>query len=411
MTLPVDPRYFTDPTPSRSQRIGLSVGSILGDVLQRRQQQNAFKALGLSPDLAYLPAQSQQAAIKYSSQLQSAPLLRKIQENIINSFGDGSPIPQSDGQDISHPAVITGLPEEQPTIGQPPTIPQQPMGNQQPTQQPQTSQQPSVAQEINDIKEPINNIQNPRERMQKTSQAIAAYSLIDPKGGKVLANLQAQLYKNFTDMADREYSRVEPLLKEADQSILDTAQKQSALNAVDYAIENGDLSFWSRDNLANVLGIDGLRTATGAAFINGLKEFLIGSFSRLGSRPNQWAEQQVDKSLPQIGRNKQANQIVKYSLQNGIDINNHYVETINKLAEQDKQQYGYIKGDLGYRVNQEMQAYGKIKKREYERKVVDIIYPGDEPIRMKRTVKGKEVYSTVPRDQISEALDRGATPV
>ena len=411
MTLPVDPRYFTDPTPSRSQRIGLSVGSILGDVLQRRQQQNAFKALGLSPDLAYLPAQSQQAAIKYSSQLQSAPLLRKIQENIINSFGDGSPIPQNE-QDISPPPIITGLPEEQPTIGPPQNIPQQqPMGNQQPTQQPQGSQQPSVAQEINDIKEPINNIQNPRERMQKTSQAIAAYTLIDPKGGKVLANLQGQLYKNFTDMADREYSRVEPLLKEADQSILDTAQKQSALNAVDYAIENGDLSFWSRDNLANVLGIEGLRTATGAAFINGLKEFLIGSFSRLGSRPNQWAEQQVDKSLPQIGRNKQANQIVKYSLQNGIDINNHYVETINKLAEQDKQQYGYIKGDLGYRVNQEMQAYGKIKKREYERRIVDILYPGDEPVRMKRKVKGKEVYSTVPRDQISEALDRGATPV
>lgn len=400
MTVPVDPRYFTDPNPSASQRIGLSVGGILGDILQKRQQQNAFKALGLSPELAYLPKESQQAAIKYSSQLQNAPFLRKVQEQILDSFGGGTTIPTTAPQDITQPSMMPGVPgPEQPMMPQQPTIPQQP-----------TQNQPSIAQEINDVKAPINNIQNPRERMEKTSQAIAAYSLVDPKGGKVLANLQGQLYKNFTDMADREYSRVEPLLKAADQSILDTAQRQSALNSVNYAIENGDLSFWSRDNLANVFGIEGLRTATGAAFISGMKEFLIGSFSRLGSRPNQWAEQQVDKSLPQIGRNKQANQLVAYSLQNGIDINNHYVETINTLAEQDKQQYGYVRGDLGYRVNQEMQAYGKIKKREYERRVVDIMYPGEGPVKMKRTVKGKTVYSQVPRDQISEALDRGAIP-
>lgn len=408
MTVPVDPRYFTDPNPSASQRIGIGVGGLLGNILQKRQQESAFKALGLSPELAYLPKESQQAAIKYSSQLQSAPFLRRVQQEILDSFGGGGTIPTTAPQDVTAPSMMPGIPPgpEQPTMPQQPTGPQQPNQNQL-----NDVNQPSVAQEINDVKEPINNIQNPRERMEKTSQAIAAYSLVDPKGGKVLANLQGQLYKNFNDMADKEYARVEPLLKEADQLILDTAQRQSALNAVNYAIENGDVSFWSRDNLANILGIEGLRTATGAAFVNGLKEFLIGSFSRLGSRPNQWAEQQVDKSLPQIGRNKQANQLVAYSLQNGIDINNHYVETINRLAEQDKQQYGYVKGDLAYRVNQEMQAYGKIKKREYERKVVDIIYPGEEPIRMKRTVKGKEVYSTVPRDQVSEALDRGATPV
>ena len=113
--------------------------------------------------------------------------------------------------------------------------------------------------------------------------------------------------------------------------------RQSSLDQMSTALTSRDLGFFSLDNLAEMTGIEGLRTPEGALFKTAGKEYFLGNIARAGARPNMWVEKQILDMLSKIGRSTAANLTVTRALQNELDLDKERVRYTNEhINEPDK---------------------------------------------------------------------------
>lgn len=174
--------------------------------------------------------------------------------------------------------------------------------------------------------------------------------------------------RNITEKKEDRRSRfgeklAEKVLVRADEIAEMLPQKQSALNLMNKAITDKDLSFFSRDNLAEITGIEGFRSPEGSIFKTAAKEYFLGNLVRAGARPNQWIEQQISDMLTKIGRSTEANLSVSRALQNELDIDKERVRLTHEIADElDKSGGDYRK--LGSMVNTRLSKYAEDKQRE-----------------------------------------------
>jgi len=163
--------------------------------------------------------------------------------------------------------------------------------------------------------------------------------------------------KRHTDLSQK--------VLESSNEIAETLpQLESALGLMENAIANKDLSFWSKDNLAELTGIEGLRSPEGAIFKTAAKEFFLGSIARAGARPNQWIEQQISDMMTKIGRSPEANLSVSRALRNELDLKKERVRLTEEISNDLENSLGYIPRDLGNRVNKELAFYADKKQTE-----------------------------------------------
>lgn len=152
-----------------------------------------------------------------------------------------------------------------------------------------------------------------------------------------------------------------PFLKKVDESRDNVRQKEGALDLMEGALQEGDLTFFSRDNFANFLGQfgEGLRTAKGAQLLNAQKEFLLSNIQRAGARPNQWIEQQISNMLPKTGRNKEANLTVVEALRAETEIQRKKIQLTDEIAQNYRNQIGYVPANIGALVDAQMVPFAQ----------------------------------------------------
>lgn len=216
-----------------------------------------------------------------------------------------------------------------------------------------------------------------------TDQDVFAGGLIDPTLGKALQRRKESQEKGKEKeeelkakekkaKADRAWQRVKPIFARADERDELASQKSSALSTMEDAVSEGNIGFFSYDNLANLTGIEGLRRGKGAAFTAASKEYFLGSLKRAGARPNQWIEQQILKMLPMIGRSREANLSVLEMLKTDLAVEEEQSNILNRLAEEDEANFGYIKGDVGRRTQKELKKFADTEQRKLEIKLRSI---------------------------------------
>jgi len=154
------------------------------------------------------------------------------------------------------------------------------------------------------------------------------------------------------------------VLEKADATAETIPQKQSSLELMKEAVKNKNLSFFSKDNLAEMTGLEGFRSPEGALFKTAGKEYFLGNISRAGARPNMWIEQQISDMLPKIGRSLEANLSVTRALENELALDEKRVEVTDRIAKELEDSLGYIPRDLGTRVQKEMTSYAQEKQKE-----------------------------------------------
>lgn len=135
-----------------------------------------------------------------------------------------------------------------------------------------------------------------------------------------------------------------------EQAILDIKEASPNVSALDY--------------FADITGFEPLRSAEGAKLKTGIKDFFLSDLSRVGARPNQWIEQQLADALPKIGRSTEANLITAEGLQFKVDLAKKRVELIDKLSEEDRKKFGFVKGDIDSRAFKEMKKYTIDRQKE-----------------------------------------------
>jgi len=154
------------------------------------------------------------------------------------------------------------------------------------------------------------------------------------------------------------------ILQNAEEKAATLIQKETSLNLQDQALASKDLSYFSRDNLAELTGIEGFRSPEGAVYKTAGKEYFLGNISRAGARPNMWIEQQISDMMSKVGRSTEANLSVNRALRNELDIDKEEVRLIETISKRLEDQLGYIPRDLGSRVNKELKVYAEDKQKE-----------------------------------------------
>jgi hypothetical protein len=179
----------------------------------------------------------------------------------------------------------------------------------------------------------------------------------DEQKSKVNLQEQKDIRKFNTDIS-------KDILKENEKEAQGLIQTESALNLMEDAIANKDMSFFTLDNLAEKFGIEGLRSKEGALFKTAGKEFFLGNISRAGARPNQFIEKQVVEMLPKIGRSTAANLSVARAFRNESDLKKEKIRITRELAQKLESELGYVPKNLGQLRDEKLKIYAEDKQKE-----------------------------------------------
>lgn len=193
-----------------------------------------------------------------------------------------------------------------------------------------------------------------------------------PNVAKILQSQKEGRAKITEARAKREFERAKPVLARADERAEEMPQKESALFLMKDAIKTGNLGFFSLNNLAKITGITGFRDPKGAQFISAGKEYFLGSLKRAGARPNQWIEQQIQKMLPMIGISEPANLTITEILENDLKVGRENLKILYRLVNEDEKKFGYIKGDIGQRVREELRKFANKEQEKLEVRLREI---------------------------------------
>lgn len=154
------------------------------------------------------------------------------------------------------------------------------------------------------------------------------------------------------------------VLKENEKEAQSLIQSESALDLMETAISSRDQSFFSLDNLAELSGIEGLRSKEGALFKTAGKEFFLGNISRAGARPNQFIEKQVADMLPKIGRSTAANLSVTRAFRNENELKKEKIRLTRDLATDLEKDLGYVPKNIGQLRDEKLKIFAEKKQKE-----------------------------------------------
>ncbi len=210
--------------------------------------------------------------------------------------------------------------------------------------------------------------------------------------------------KANADIADRkemykvDVDRASKVFELADTIAETLPQKRTALNLMKEATTTGNLDFFSKDNLAEISGMEGLRSPEGAIFKTASKEYFLGNISRAGSRPNQWIEQQIADMMAKIGRSKEANLSVERALENEIDLDQERLRLTDEVSDRLKRDKNFDLSQLGREVQKGMTSYSNKKQLELFNDLRAIKSIADEkPQKYKAVEKGTPISDYVAR--------------
>lgn len=167
---------------------------------------------------------------------------------------------------------------------------------------------------------------------------------------------EKNLRDKFQSDRDFEWKRAGEVLKKTDEIRDSIEEKKTAANLIKQSAASNDTSGWGAW-FADVLGVEPLRKADSALLKSATKDFFINNLAKAGSRPNQWIEQQISDAMVKIGRDKESNMIVAELMDYWVDREAEKVKLIDQLEDEDRAEFGYVKGDIGKRASARMKKW------------------------------------------------------
>lgn len=191
-----------------------------------------------------------------------------------------------------------------------------------------------------------------------SDEQILALAAVDPamaretrmaKDTALKQKSDAQKRERDTFESDRAYhaSFTKDTGKEVDKIRATIPIKERSLYYAEDAVINGDQSFFSGDNLAEMTGVDLFRTAKGQQLVLAGKENLLSNMARTSAKAqNLWFEQRLNSMFLRTGLPQEANLMMAKILKGELEAEKAYVEEYDRLAAEDIEKYGFEKKDI-----------------------------------------------------------------
>ena len=155
---------------------------------------------------------------------------------------------------------------------------------------------------------------------------------------------------------DRKYHSEK--IKEAEKKVSGLREalprKKVANSMAMNAVQSGEVGAFSLANLAERTGFKELATAKGAQLSTASKENLLSNMSRVSAKAqNQWFEQRLSSMFPQVGQSREANETIMEMLQAEVDTDEAYMKNYDKISDEDRKKFGYVREDIEKRARKE----------------------------------------------------------
>jgi hypothetical protein len=177
---------------------------------------------------------------------------------------------------------------------------------------------------------------------------------------------------------------------------------------MEIALKEGNLGFFSKDNLANLTGVEGLRSPEGSIFLSAGKNFFFSELKGIKGRPNQFLENILVQSLPLIGRNDEANLVVTRFMRNKLDILKEKTRMTDQVIQEFLDAGKPIPVNLGSMISKRLRPFVVDKEKELIQDIRRIKGGTQAPVKV-RLPNGQT--GTIPADKLEEALKLGAQQV
>ena len=208
-------------------------------------------------------------------------------------------------------------------------------------------------EEIVDRAQPVDRVETGLREL--SDEQLAALSLQDPQTAKLVQSIQKERRRGFQEERAYHATFTKDLEKKIENLREILPRKENALDFARQAVESGEVGRFSKDQFANAVGGEFgnlLRTAEGAELITASKENLLTNMSRVSAKAqNVWFEQKLNTVFPQIGQSEEANLTTQEMIESEVALDKAQVKIYDQLAEQDEKKFGYVRKDIGRRVD------------------------------------------------------------
>lgn len=195
-------------------------------------------------------------------------------------------------------------------------------------------------------------------------QRIVAEAIV-PGMGKMAQGEETIKQKKFE--ADRKYhsQRSAPFLNKITNLGEGLRERRTAINSSMAAVQSGQMSPLGGDFWADILHAPQLKSASGAQLETAAKINLMGALSGLtGGRLNQFIEKQIDNAFAKAGNTKEAQMAKLLMAKTVMDLDQDYVDISNRIADEDREKYGYVRENIDNRAQKEMKSLSKERMSE-----------------------------------------------
>lgn len=198
-----------------------------------------------------------------------------------------------------------------------------------------------------------------------TPDQVLAASVVNPQLGNTLSNLYQSQQKSFEKERAYQSERSNKYLDKASELATALPERKIALESAKSAIQSGEMTPFGGDFVADILNIPQLRTASGAQLATAAKTNLIGSLAQVtGGRPNQFIEKQINNAFAKAGQTQEANIAQLDIIKAKLDIDEKLAEATDQLADQYRQQRGYVPESIDRDVRKMVKPYADQRMKE-----------------------------------------------
>lgn len=199
-----------------------------------------------------------------------------------------------------------------------------------------------------------------------TSKQRIALSTADPNLGRAAQKEEQFRLQQEAPIKKAEIKRSEKFLDKIEDSRKSVQRAKSSLISAETALAERDLGFFSRDNLANLTGVEALRSKEGAVFNAAAKNFFLADLESAVGRPNQFLEKILTKAIFDVGKSNEANDALLKFYKNQVDIDEQKIEITDQLEDFYTEKLGYVPGNIGRLVDAQLKPYAQAKEKELE---------------------------------------------
>lgn len=200
----------------------------------------------------------------------------------------------------------------------------------------------------------------------RTPEQRMALHLADPALGRAEQKEEQFRIQQEAPIRKSEIKRSEKFLDKIEDSRKSVQRAKSSLTAAESALAEKDLGFFSRDNIANLTGVDAFRSKEGAVFNSAAKNFFLADLESAVGRPNQFLEKILTQAIFGVGKSNEANETLLKFYKNQVDIDEKKIEITDQLEDFYSQKLGYVPGNIGRLVDAQLKPYAQAKEKELE---------------------------------------------